>query len=167
MEKLINLIVTAVLLCPVVIIIANAAKQEYDERQTLVHGNAFKYGFVSQAVFSLFYILLSHFADLSLIGADIVLCLTVVIGICVICCYCVWKDAFFGIDTDDIRLMRTLMIIALFGMFYGRLGLWALWITVKEGYRANMNLLLFIPFMSTGIFVVLLNILAKLHMDGE
>lgn len=167
MEFALTIFLFGLLLLPVVIIVCNARKQEYDERQELAQTKGYKYGFLTQLAFGGAYVAASFAFDLSLIGADVVVCASCLAGIGAACCYCVWNDAFFGVNTDNLKLLKTLMIIALICFFYGKLSFVAAGILISMGEAVRMNLPLFLTLLSMDIIVIVVNIFIKEWRDRE
>ena len=96
------------LIASVLIIFSNKNrkfKTEYDERQKVIRGNAYKYGFM----FLVCYLLLIMFFDAT--GFEIPLDLAalavtgIVSGVTVVACYSIWNGAYWGLNNNVKRYM--------------------------------------------------------------
>lgn len=71
---------------------------EFDERQELMRGKAFQYGFIAMLVYILCY---SLFADITGFAFEDNLTpglLTILVGLAVVVITCIWKDAYFTLQ---------------------------------------------------------------------
>lgn len=86
-------------------------KSKYDERQEIVRGRGFKYGFATILVANMLYYMLLLAGLATPMGADIVLVVNSLLGICVCASYCVWNDGYFALNEK----IGTFIVIALIG----------------------------------------------------
>ena len=101
-------------------------KCEYDERQEVLRGRGFKYGFFVMMFCNLIYALLwIGFGQLP-IDTGTYMILTVVIGVAVYANYCIWNDCYFSLNENRSRLMIAFaviggsnLIIGLTNLFHG------------------------------------------------
>ena len=88
-------------------------KTEYDERQTLIIGTAYKYGFFGMAMYECLFTVLSSL-DISLPATYPVIHFTaVVVGVLIFACYAVWNGAYFGIFSDAQHKAYVRLLIAI------------------------------------------------------
>lgn len=79
------------------------AKAEYDERQLRVRGDAYRYAFYTVMYCEVILFILA-FGEISLPVPDYVLHFAgIIIGILVLSGYCIWKDAYWGLNNNRRR----------------------------------------------------------------
>lgn len=91
---------------------------DYDERQELIRGRAFKYGFWVMAAYFLAYGLMAEFLNPKYIGTGSISILGVGIGILVFAVYAIWHDAYYALTENPKRftmLFGALMVLNLVG----------------------------------------------------
>lgn len=91
---------------------------EYDERQELIRGRAFKYGFWVMAAYFLVYGVLAEFLKFKHIGSGSLSVLGVGIGILVFAVYAIWHDAYYALTENPKRftmLFGAIMVLNLVG----------------------------------------------------
>lgn len=91
----------AIGLLVVVILVAvtkngNETKNQFDERQELVRGKGFKYGFFTMmianvALLSLYVLIISWFSNM-----EVAMIASIVVGVSVFASYCIWNDGYFA-----------------------------------------------------------------------
>ena len=79
------------------------AKTEYDERQQVIRGRGYMYGFYAFVIVECILLVLS-IGEIPLPLSDFILhfC-SIIIGCMVLCCYCIWKGAYWGINNNPKR----------------------------------------------------------------
>ncbi len=159
-------VLIALLLFAVILALLNRNKgrnKDFDERQTLVRGRGYKYGFCT--------LLLAIAVILAMITFDVLpreltffsLCAALFLGLFVFCAYNIWHDAFFGLHQKP----GTYLLICLAVMLANLL--WPV-ISLIEGASlrsllapsACPNLLFAVLF-----FLIALTILGKLLADRK
>ncbi len=96
----------------------NGRNKDFDERQALIRGRGYKYGFCA--------LLLAQAAILCLLSFDVLpgdlvyfsLCAALALGLFVFCAYNIWHDAFFGLHQKP----GTYLLICLAVMLANLLG---------------------------------------------
>jgi len=86
-------------------------KSKYDERQELVQGRGYKYGFFTILVTSLIYHMFSMAGMMTFMNADIALEINCFLGICVCVSYCIWNEGYFALNDR----IGTFIVIVLIG----------------------------------------------------
>lgn len=94
-------------------------KTQYDEMQQKARGKAFCYAFYTVIILEALLIFTSLF-ELRLPMTDAVLHFTIiVIGILVLAAYCIWHDAYIGLNTNMKRYAIVLIIAGAINLFSG------------------------------------------------
>ena len=89
-------------------------KTEYDERQLLVRGNAYRYAFYTVVIWEAVLMVLA-IGDLPLPVPDIALHFAgIIAGVLVLSTVCIWKDAYWGLNNNRRRYGVILLIAGLF-----------------------------------------------------
>lgn len=97
-----------------------SVKCKFDERQELIRGRGFKYGFFTLIIYDLCVtflkdvLSLNQYADtalLSLIG--------ILIAICVYVSYCIWNEGYFSVNENPKKVLISFAVVALFNFFIG------------------------------------------------
>ncbi|MEE1124923.1 MAG: hypothetical protein UHK60_01925 [Acutalibacteraceae bacterium] len=73
-------------------------KSNFDERQELVRGKAYKYAFFSMAIYGAIYLLCSMFIEKEFLTASMALIIDMFIGLVVSGVYSIWNEAFFTLN---------------------------------------------------------------------
>ncbi len=89
------------------------AKCEFDERQELVRGYGFKYGFFTMMITNGILIILNAFEVTLFRNAETSMMISIVVGVSVFASYCIWNDGYFALNENRKRL---LVILALCGL---------------------------------------------------
>ena len=99
----------------ILVIIANNGeyRAKYDERQILEQGKAFKFGFFSTIIAIGVIGAADAFGIVSMIDTTVLYCSAIFIGLGVYVVYCVWHEAYFGINQQSVSVMVMLAIIGL------------------------------------------------------
>ena len=89
-------------------------KTEYDERQLLVRGNAYRYAFYTVVIWEAVLMVLA-IGDLPLPVPDIALHFAgIIAGVLVLSTVCIWKDAYWGLNNNRRSYGIILLIAGLF-----------------------------------------------------
>lgn len=112
--------VIGLILCIVIFRFFNSnkkAKTEYDERQELVRGRGYKYGFYT----ALIYLVVAIFPPV--LGFDLykngpIICIGgICLSVLVLCIYNLWHDSYWGLNNDRKKYIILIIVIALFNGF--------------------------------------------------
>ena len=98
-------------------------RTEYDERQLRVRGDAYRYAFYSVIICEVILLIL-EFGEVALpIPAYVLHFGAIIIGCLVLCTYCIWKDAYWGLNNNRRRYGIILVVAGLLNAFpiYGSL----------------------------------------------
>ena len=88
-------------------------RTEYDERQLRVRGDAYRYAFYSVIICEVILLIL-EFGEFSLPTSAYVLHFgAIIIGCLVLCTYCIWKDAYWGLNNNRRRYGIILVVAGL------------------------------------------------------
>ncbi len=89
-------------------------KTEYDERQIRARGDAYRYAFYTLVIYEVILFLL-EIGEISLpiYGAVLHMC-GVILAITVLCVYCIWKDAYWGMNNNRKRYGVIMILGGLF-----------------------------------------------------
>ena len=89
-------------------------RTEYDERQLRVRGDAYRYAFYSVIICEVILLILA-FGEITLPVPEYVLHFGgILIGCLVLCTYCIWKDAYWGLNNNRKRYGVILVVAGLF-----------------------------------------------------
>ncbi|MCR5468480.1 MAG: hypothetical protein K6F37_05915 [Lachnospiraceae bacterium] len=132
----------------------NKQKCEYDERQQLIRGKAYKYAFFGTFI--------SAFCFMALIGSEIypvsavhALFLTMMVGLVIYVVYSVWHDAYFTVNSNPSRYLILIAVIGIMNLFSGIVEVRANGFDITENSNGgSINLYLGVVFSI--LFVVLL-----------
>ena len=113
-------IMIGLIIAVALILVANNNKKvrtEYDERQLRVRGDAYRYAFYTIIVYEVIIFIL-EFGELSLPIADYVLHFAGLILSCLVLSgYCIWKDAYWGLNNNRRRYGIILIVAGLLNAF--------------------------------------------------
>ena len=88
-------------------------KCKYDERQQLVQGRAFKYGFFSWMIFDGFCILADIGLEVTWMDRPMVLFCGMLVGITVYASYSIWHDGYFSLNDKPRQVLSMLVAITI------------------------------------------------------
>lgn len=83
---------------------------KFDERQKVIQGTGYKYGFFAMMISSSIYALALGWYDLP-IHPTVGIMACVLIGVGVFAGYCIWKDAYFGIQGNNKRMIIVMVAV--------------------------------------------------------
>lgn len=132
----------------------NASKCKFDERQELIRGRGFRYGYFTLMIYMAVYgagtTLLERKCMEDFIGIFLGIC----ISILVYAGYAVWKDGYFALNENPKRVLIGFALIVLINfavsiprMMHGEI--------VKGGVLQNDSLNLVCALMFVGIFIII------------
>ena len=89
------------------------AKTEYDERQKVIRGRGYMYGFYTIVIFECIQVIFSA-GKIPMPVSDFVLhfC-SIMLGCLVLCVYCIWNGAYWGINNNPKRYMAVFAAVCL------------------------------------------------------
>lgn len=105
--------------CCLVLLLLKAAKKggsikcKYDERQQLVRGRGFKYGFFGWMAFNGIYIFMDIGLEVQCMDTSMVLLSGMLVGVMVYASYCIWNDGYFSLNENPKRAMAILAAASL------------------------------------------------------
>lgn len=109
-------IMIGLILAIALILISNnnrKVRTEYDERQLRVRGDAYRYAFYSVIICEVILLILA-FGEVTLPVPDYVMHFGgILIGCLVLCTYCIWKDAYWGLNNNRRRYGIILVVSGL------------------------------------------------------
>ena len=143
-------IVVGLILAIALILVANnnrKIKTEYDERQLRVRGDAYRYAFYTVVIWEAILFVLSY-GEVTFPFADYVLHFAgIIFGVLVLSGYCIWKDAYWGLNNNRKRYGIILVVAGLLNavpVFGG--------LTQADGFSfPYVNLLTCIMLLVTGV----------------
>lgn len=113
-------ILIGLIIAVALILIANnnrKVRSEYDERQLRVRGDAYRYAFYSVLIYEVIVFIL-EFGEFSLPFEGYVTHFAgIIIGVLVLSGYCIWKDAYWGLNNNRKRYGIILVIAGLLNVF--------------------------------------------------
>lgn len=94
-------------------------KTEYDERQKIVRGRAYKYGFYGMVIANAIMLLIfTSDVDLSVLGMAQYF-IPILVGVVVQVTYCIFNDGYVGLNTNMTRFILIMAGVAAFNLFVG------------------------------------------------
>lgn len=94
-------------------------KCEYDERQELVRGRGFKYGFFTMLIVAACTEAWSAFIENAIINHFTSTMLTCFSGITVYAIYCIWNDAYFALNEKRKSLIIVFAFVGIYNLILG------------------------------------------------
>ncbi len=138
-------------------------KCQFDERQELVRGRGFKYGFFTIMITNAALLFLNVLEVSLFSNMEVAMVVSIVIGISVFASYCIWNDGYFALNENRKSLL------AIFGLM-GTLNLVISIVNIIEGVVIENGAF---TFRSTNLFcallfiVIFIALLLKQIKDGK
>ena len=88
-------------------------KGKYDERQQVVRGRAFQYGFVGWMIFTAFCILSDIGLEIQFMDLSMTLFCGMLIGVTIYVVYSVWYDGYIPLKKNPKRILKILITVTL------------------------------------------------------
>ena len=107
----VGLLVTFILL--IVMRTDGSLKAKYDERQELVRGRGFKYGFFTMMIYYAIYGYLGVAFEEIPIDHMVGCMLGILIGVMVHACYCIWNEGYFALNENRKRVLIIFAVVAI------------------------------------------------------
>ena len=98
----------------------NSITCKYDERQQLVRGTGFKYGFFSLIFYNVAAAILISIEKKQYVDHPTLMLLGILFGIFIYVAYCVWHESYFSLNDNPKRVIVVFVLLALlnFGVGY-------------------------------------------------
>ena len=159
-------IVVGLIVAFVLILIANnnrKFKTDYDERQLKVRGDAYRYAFYTVMIWEVVLIVLA-FGEITLPFPDYVLHFAgLIAGIIVLSGYCIWRDAYWGLNNNRKRYGIILVVAGLLNA----IPLFGVLADMENNSFAYVNLLACVMLLVVGVELLLKHVLDKRAEDAE
>ncbi len=120
-------------------------KCKYDERQQLIQGRAFKYGFFSWMFFDGFCILADIGLEVRWLDRSTVLFLGMLVGMTVYVSYSIWHDGYFSMNQNPRKVLALLVLAAVLNMLCAARNIYAHQGVLENGvvsFHYSCNLLM-------------------------
>ena len=92
---------------------------DFDERQELIRGKAYKTGFYSTLILITIAIIFDSTKLTPFLDSSLLYGITIIGGVLVFAVYCVWNEAYFGLNQKTSSVMVILAFIGVFNLFIG------------------------------------------------
>lgn len=109
----------------VVVIILKLTKEDgsvkckYDERQQLVRGRGFKYGFFVLLIYNFLYGMADLAAERRYLDSGAAMTLGICVGVLVYAVYCIWNDGYFSLNENPRKVLIAFVFIGVFNLLLG------------------------------------------------
>lgn len=158
----------AVGLLVVVILLASTkkgdtTKNQFDERQELVRGKGFKYGFFTMMITNATLIFLNILEIPLFSNMEVAMTASIVIGVSVFASYCIWNDGYFSLNENRKSLLIMFGFIGLLNLVSGIGNIFTGGV-IENGAFTFRSTNLFCSLMFIVIFIMLL---LKQIKDGK
>ncbi len=87
---------------------------KYDERQQLVRGCGYKWGFFTFVMCDALYGIVCCLAEIKYVETQLAMFFIVLFGVAVYVGYCIWHEGYFALNEDRRRVMIAFALIAIF-----------------------------------------------------
>ncbi len=138
-------------------------KNQFDERQELVRGKGFKYGFFTMMIANAALLVLK-ILEIPLFGnMEVAMIASIVIGVSVFASYCIWNDGYFALNENRKSLLIMFGLIGALNLVIGIGNIFA-GVIMENGAFTFRSTNLFCALMFIVVFIVML---AKHIKDGK
>ena len=93
-------------------------KTEYDERQKEARGKGYMYGFWAIIIANALLFTFSNSFDMTVLGSTVYF-IPILVGVIVQVTYCIFKDAYIGLNNNMTRFVIIMSIVTVFNLFVG------------------------------------------------
>lgn len=138
-----------VIIIAIVIFGTNTKRKNYDERQELIRGRGYKYGFIAMVIGSLVVLYLNLYNIK--VSTNVAILIPLYAGVFVISIYDIINHAYFG--TNEKRQLSVGIIFLIVGVLDGYLT-WQSWTVDKDLMRNITSILLSGYFFIVGIVIL-------------
>lgn len=90
-----------------------ALKCKYDERQELVRGKGFKYGFYTMILYNFLYASSELIFEKSYMDGSVAGLISIFLGMAVSICYCIWKDSYISLNENPKQMMIVFAVLGI------------------------------------------------------
>ena len=138
-------------------------KNQFDERQELVRGKGFKYGFFTMMISNAALLVLKILEIPLFSNMEVALTASIVIGVSVFASYCIWNDGYFALNENRKSLLVLFGFIGLLNLVIGIGNIFA-GVVIENGAFTFRSTNLFCSMMFIVVFIMLL---LKQIKDGK
>lgn len=96
-----------------------SSKCEFDERQESTRGKGYKYSFFTLVVYNLVYGISDMIVDKPFIDPFAAAMLGICVAVAVHVVYCIWRDAYFALNENQVRLYIAFVLIGVLNLGIG------------------------------------------------
>lgn len=166
--KMVLILGVVIGLLVVVIILAvtktgDDTKNQFDERQELVRGKGFQYGFFAIMISNAVLLFMKAFEIPLFSDLQVAMVLSIVIGVSVFASYCIWNDGYFALNENRKSLLVMFGFIGLLNLVIGIGNIFA-GVVIENGAFTFRSTNLFCSMMFIVVFIMLL---LKQIKDGK
>ena len=138
-------------------------KNQFDERQELVRGKGFKYGFFTMMITNATLLCL-HILEIPLFSnMEVAMTVSIVIGVSVFASYCIWNDGYFALNENRKSLLIMFGFIGVLNLVIGIGNIFA-GVIMENGAFTFRSINLFCSIVFIVVFIMLL---LKQIKDGK
>lgn len=94
-------------------------KCKYDERQQIVRGKGFKYGFFTLMIYNFLYAAVESSMERRYMDTWTAMILGIAAGVLVYVSYCIWNEGYFSLNESPKRVMIAFVLIAAINLVLG------------------------------------------------
>ena len=138
-------------------------KNQYDERQEIVRGKGFKLGFFTICVSNLMFIVLNFFEVKLFSQMEVAMFISIIAGVSVYVCYCIWNDGYFALNENKKRIMIVFCLLGVSNLLLG-IGNIITGDAVVDGALTYRSINLFCGIL---ILIILIALIIKKLSDGK
>lgn len=138
-------------------------KNQFDERQELVRGKGFQYGFFAIMISNAVLLFMKAFEISLFSDLQVAMVLSIVIGVSVFASYCIWNDGYFALNENRKSLLVMFGVIGLLNLVIGIGNIFA-GVVIENGAFTFRSTNLFCSMMFIVVFIMLL---LKQIKDGK
>ena len=138
-------------------------KNQFDERQELVRGKGFKYGFFTMMISNAALLVLKILEIPLFSNMEVAMTASIVIGVSVFASYCIWNDGYFALNENRKSLLIMFGLISTLNLVTGIGNVFA-GVIIENGAFTFRSINLFCALVFIAVFIVML---AKHIKDGK
>ncbi len=132
-------------------------KSQYDERQLRVRGDAYRYGFYTVVIYEAIVFIVEIGGFALPVDGYVLHFAGIILGVLVLSGYCIWRDAYWGLNNNRRRYGIILVIAGLLNVF----PVAAMFLRQSEDSLPWVNLLTAVMLLVTGAELLIKHILEK------
>ena len=130
-------------------------KNQFDERQELIRGRGFKYGFFTMMIANATLLCLKILEIPLFSNMEVAMTASIVIGVGVFASYCIWNDGYFALNENRKRLLIMFGVIGMMNLIIG-IGNAVGGVVMENGALTFRSTNIFCAILFIVIFIVLL-----------